>query len=415
MRRSLDQAEGDDVLAAARVLDGPQDVEDGRFGSVGALGRAHRAGRAFKAKEDRTQPKYYEQPGARSRRVPPGPRSSSPPASPSSPRWDADGRPTGLTASAFTSVSLDPPLILVCVTQNAQSYGALAGAGRFAVNILAQGQEALSRRFATTAPGAEKFEGVAYRAGALGVPLLDGALAQLECPTAHAYPGGDHTIFVGQVEAGHSAPRGGARAAALLPREVPPPGRRREVGLMPIPLSRPPVDDEIKAAVLAAIDSRQYILGPECRAFEAEFAAYNGRAPRGAHVAARPPRCGSASGPSGSSRTTRCWCPPTPRSRPWRRSASPAPRRCSWTWTTRTPWTWTTRPPRCPHGRWASSPCTSTATPRISPASRRLCGERACGSSRTARRPTALRGAGAASATSAAPAPSPSTRRRTSP
>lgn len=122
---------------------------------------------------------------------------------------DADGRPTGLTASAVTSVSLEPPLILICVSQRAQSYPALAGAGRFAVNILALGQEELSRRFATTAPGAEKFRGVAYHRGALGMPLLDGALAELECTTAHVYPGGDHTIFVGQVEAGGPGPTEG--------------------------------------------------------------------------------------------------------------------------------------------------------------------------------------------------------------
>lgn len=120
---------------------------------------------------------------------------------------DADGRPTGLTASAVTSVSLAPPLILACVSQRAQSYPALAGAGRFAVNVLALGQEGLSRRFATSAPGAEKFDGVAHHPGALGLPLLDGALAQIECVTVHAYAGGDHTIFVGQVEAAGSSDR----------------------------------------------------------------------------------------------------------------------------------------------------------------------------------------------------------------
>jgi flavin reductase (DIM6/NTAB) family NADH-FMN oxidoreductase RutF len=118
---------------------------------------------------------------------------------------DADGRPTGLTASAVTSVSLEPPLILICVSRRAQSYAALAAAGRFAVNILALGQEGLSRRFATSAPGAEKFQGVAYHLGALGMPVLDGALAELECTMAHVYPGGDHMIFVGQVEAGRSS------------------------------------------------------------------------------------------------------------------------------------------------------------------------------------------------------------------
>ena len=116
--------------------------------------------------------------------------------------WDADRRPTGLTASSFTSVSLHPPLILVCVSQKAQSYPAIQAAGRFAVNILSRGQESASRRFATstTAPSEEKFVGVEYRPGPLGLPVLADALAHLECAVVHAYPGGDHTIFVGQVE-----------------------------------------------------------------------------------------------------------------------------------------------------------------------------------------------------------------------
>lgn len=116
--------------------------------------------------------------------------------------WDADGRPTGLTASAFTSVSLEPPLILVCVDHKAQSYPALRASGRFAVNVLAVEHETLSRRFATT--DADKFNGVSYHPGPLGLPLLPEALAHLECRTVHAYSGGDHTIFVGEVEAAHA-------------------------------------------------------------------------------------------------------------------------------------------------------------------------------------------------------------------
>jgi len=117
--------------------------------------------------------------------------------------WDADQRPTGLTASSFTSVSLHPPLILVCVSQKAQSYPAIKAAGRFAVNILSHGQEAISRRFATapSATGDEKFMGLEYRPGPCGLPILSDALAELECTVVHAYPGGDHTIFVAQVEA----------------------------------------------------------------------------------------------------------------------------------------------------------------------------------------------------------------------
>jgi len=113
--------------------------------------------------------------------------------------WDTDGRPTGLTASAFTSVSLTPPLVLVCVDQRANSYDAFRTSGRFAVNVLAAGQEVLSRHFASTQ--ADKFEHIAFRTGALGLPLLPDALAHLECRTVHTYPGGDHTIFVGEVEA----------------------------------------------------------------------------------------------------------------------------------------------------------------------------------------------------------------------
>ncbi|MBI4561664.1 MAG: flavin reductase family protein [Candidatus Rokubacteria bacterium] len=113
--------------------------------------------------------------------------------------WEADGRPTGLTASAFTSVSLTPPLVLICVDQNAQSYQALLAQGRFAVNILAANQDGLSRHFATTQ--ANKFERIAFQKGARGLPLLPAALAHLECRTVHTYPGGDHTIFVGEVEA----------------------------------------------------------------------------------------------------------------------------------------------------------------------------------------------------------------------
>ena len=128
---------------------------------------------------------------------------------------DSQGRPAGLTASAFTSVSLNPPMILVCVAQNAQSYEALQGAERFAVNILGQGQETLSNRFATkSSSAAEKFEGIGYKPGMLGLPILADALASLECTTVHAYPGGDHTIFVGRIEAGAS--RDGDGAEPLL-------------------------------------------------------------------------------------------------------------------------------------------------------------------------------------------------------
>ena len=112
---------------------------------------------------------------------------------------DRDGKPTGLTASAFTSVSLDPPLILVCVDHKSQSYPALVAGKMFAVNILAHDQEHLSRRFATTKIE-NKFDGVSFALSSMGLPLLESALAHLECATVNVHLEGDHSIFVGRVE-----------------------------------------------------------------------------------------------------------------------------------------------------------------------------------------------------------------------
>ena len=111
---------------------------------------------------------------------------------------DGDARPSGLTVSAFASLSLDPPLVLVCVDHKSQTYPALRESGHFAVNVLTAGQEALSRRFASTQ--LDKFDGLAYRISELGLPLLAAALAHLECVTLSTHVAGDHTIFVGRVE-----------------------------------------------------------------------------------------------------------------------------------------------------------------------------------------------------------------------
>jgi len=104
----------------------------------------------------------------------------------------------GLTANAFTSVSLIPPLLLVCIDKKAESYPCFDESGIFTVNVLAADQEALSRRFAVT--GGDKFQGVSYRIGANGAPILDGALAYLECKVTEKIDGGDHTIYVGEIE-----------------------------------------------------------------------------------------------------------------------------------------------------------------------------------------------------------------------
>ncbi len=110
----------------------------------------------------------------------------------------SSGELHGLTANAFTSVSLIPPLLLVCIDKKAESYPCFDESKIFTVNVLAGDQEALSRRFAVT--GGNKFEGVSYRIGANGAPILDGALAYLECSVTQKIDGGDHTIYVGEIE-----------------------------------------------------------------------------------------------------------------------------------------------------------------------------------------------------------------------
>ena len=112
---------------------------------------------------------------------------------------DAEQRDVGMTVSAFCSVSLDPPLVQVCVDHAASLYAALAVSTRYGVSILASEQEALSRRFAT-AESTRRFDGIGYRRGESGVLLLDDALAQLECRIVASHATGDHTMFVGEVE-----------------------------------------------------------------------------------------------------------------------------------------------------------------------------------------------------------------------
>ena len=111
---------------------------------------------------------------------------------------DASGRPRGLTANAFCSVSLDPPLILVCINKSADSHRHLRHSGKFGISLLSEGQEPLARRFATPDPA--KYEDVPLAWGHNGAPLIQGALAHLECRLTDTYEGGDHTIYIGEVE-----------------------------------------------------------------------------------------------------------------------------------------------------------------------------------------------------------------------
>ena len=109
-----------------------------------------------------------------------------------------DQKPYGLTATAFSSVSLLPPLALVCVDRNAESFPHFEPSGVFAVNFLGREQESISQRFAVS--GGDKFDGVAWRSGVLGAPLLDGTIGHVECRIHHTYEGGDHVIYVGEIE-----------------------------------------------------------------------------------------------------------------------------------------------------------------------------------------------------------------------
>ena len=117
---------------------------------------------------------------------------------------DDDGRDAGMTVTAFCSLSLEPALVLVCIAHDASLHPMLREGCPFVVNILAAGQEALSRRF--SGPDPNRFDGIGYTRGRNGVALLDDALAYVECRVAHRYPGGDHTICVGEVEAGEIRP-----------------------------------------------------------------------------------------------------------------------------------------------------------------------------------------------------------------
>jgi 3-hydroxy-9,10-secoandrosta-1,3,5(10)-triene-9,17-dione monooxygenase reductase component len=145
--------------------------------------------------------------------------------------------PTGLTTNAVASLSLDPVLLLVCFDRASRTLPAVVAGGRFAVNVLAAGQEDLARAFASKRTPAEKFEAVTHRV-AHGVPVLDGAVAWLACELRDVHDGGDHVIGVGAVTAcdedaareplvfHDGAYRGLDRGGATRSRQPAAPGRR---------------------------------------------------------------------------------------------------------------------------------------------------------------------------------------------
>jgi flavin reductase ActVB len=111
---------------------------------------------------------------------------------------DAGGRWWGFTASSFSSLSMDPPLILVCLARDARCHGAFTSAPTFRVNVVGPEHEELAARFGTA--GADKFGGGEFRSARDGLPILDDALVSMRCRTTDLADGGDHTIMIARVE-----------------------------------------------------------------------------------------------------------------------------------------------------------------------------------------------------------------------
>ncbi len=107
------------------------------------------------------------------------------------------GRPYGMTVASFASLSLHPPLVLICIEKSVKTHEAIVGAKKFGVSILGAAQMDISARFASRSE--DKFSGIKTNRGELGVPLIADALTTMECEVRDQLPGGDHTIFVGEV------------------------------------------------------------------------------------------------------------------------------------------------------------------------------------------------------------------------
>jgi flavin reductase (DIM6/NTAB) family NADH-FMN oxidoreductase RutF len=108
-----------------------------------------------------------------------------------------DGQLFGMTVASFASLSLHPPLVLVCIERSVKTHDGIAAAGKFGVSILSSTQADISAKFASRSD--DKFNGVELIEGDLDVPLIAGALTAIECRLYDRLPGGDHTIFIGEV------------------------------------------------------------------------------------------------------------------------------------------------------------------------------------------------------------------------
>ena len=114
-----------------------------------------------------------------------------------------DDGPQGITVNALSSISLDPPLVMVALDRRRFITPSVRRTGRYAVNVLAEDRQALSDCFAgaPVEPGRDAFCGATWTPGATGLPLLDGAIATLECTVAETFQAGDHELFIGRVDA----------------------------------------------------------------------------------------------------------------------------------------------------------------------------------------------------------------------
>ncbi len=110
----------------------------------------------------------------------------------------SDGEPIGVSANAFTSLSLDPPLVLFCASKDSTTWPKIEATGKFTVNILGEHQEDICRVFATK--GADRFSRIGWRPSAGGSPILHDVLAYVDCTIQDQYEGGDHLIVVGRVQ-----------------------------------------------------------------------------------------------------------------------------------------------------------------------------------------------------------------------
>jgi flavin reductase (DIM6/NTAB) family NADH-FMN oxidoreductase RutF len=110
---------------------------------------------------------------------------------------DAQGTPHGLTVSSFTSASLEPPLILICLGHRVSAIDAFRASAHFGINVLAENQRDLAERFSRK--GQDRFDALNWRRGETGVPILAGVLAAIECAVRQRFTAGDHDVFVGEM------------------------------------------------------------------------------------------------------------------------------------------------------------------------------------------------------------------------